>query len=155
MLRCMLDSEYKTDTKIHQGEGENNNNYSRMWQVRKYTMSYQKQEQNLFDQSLIISNKKYLNTEKISNLVKNHYVVFYLKAGVFFLAAAPPPPRGPLLGLCTCRNGKNKRVMFRFLRTCMPQRFKFPLKNIFFFKKRGEISFLTDRQHFFQWVEKY
>ena len=31
MLRCMLDSEYKTDTKIHQGEGENNNNYSRMW----------------------------------------------------------------------------------------------------------------------------
>ena len=55
-------------------------------------MSYKKQEQNLFDQSLIISNKKYLNTEKISNLVKNHYVVFYLKAGVFILAAAPPPP---------------------------------------------------------------
>ena len=56
-------------------------------------MSYKKQEQNLFDQSLIISNKKYLNTEKISNLVKNHYVVFYLKAGVFILA--PPPPGGP------------------------------------------------------------
>ena len=51
-------------------------------------MSYKKQEQNLFDQSLIISNKKYLNTEKISNLVKNHYVVFYF-------TPPPPPPGGP------------------------------------------------------------